>query len=260
MQFSRLSQGIAILAAASLSVGLLLTMGACRAAIGLDELSFGPSAGTGGMDGLGGGSASSSSSATSSSSGTGGTMNTGPVCGNGALETNEICDDGNTQDGDGCASNCRCAAPDGASKDMNFVFASADGKTCYVLFNGLRSFNEAQNLCQSNSMYLASVTSKAELDWIHPFIEPYNRIWIGGARGSAMFDAWTWVSGEPWLLNPCDASQYPLCDDTVNLWSQGEPNNTGGVEDCVEIYHGDAVGFNDVICSDSLVYLCERPL
>ena len=31
---------------------------------------------------------------------------TGPVCGNGIMETGEACDDGNTINGDGCSSTC----------------------------------------------------------------------------------------------------------------------------------------------------------
>jgi len=34
-----------------------------------------------------------------------------PACGNGALTKDEACDDGNTQDGDGCAANCRKVEP-----------------------------------------------------------------------------------------------------------------------------------------------------
>jgi cysteine-rich repeat protein len=30
------------------------------------------------------------------------------ICGNGVLEDDELCDDGNLQDGDGCASDCGC--------------------------------------------------------------------------------------------------------------------------------------------------------
>lgn len=259
MRFSRLSQGFGFFSAASLSAGLLLSMQACRAAIGLDELSFGPSEGAGGIGGSGGASVSSSSSASSSSGGTGGTMNAGPVCGNGILETTEACDDGNTQNGDDCASDCRCAIPEIAI-DKGIVFGSADAQSCYTLFSGIRSFAEAQDLCKSHGMYLASVRSPGELEWIHTFIEPFERIWVGAQRTDPMVNEWVWTSGEPWLIKPCDLQKYPLCDNAINLWSPGEPSNSTGDEDCVELYNGTALGLNDMACTGARVYLCEKPL
>ena len=35
-----------------------------------------------------------------------------PVCGNGIIDSGEICDDGNTLDGDSCTANCKCKDTD----------------------------------------------------------------------------------------------------------------------------------------------------
>jgi hypothetical protein len=44
---------------------------------------------------------------------------------------------------------------------------------------------------------------------------------------------------------------------TWHNWSSGEPNNSGDTEDCGEVY--DATGvWNDLPCSSSLPYVCER--
>jgi cysteine-rich repeat protein len=76
-----------------LTLGLVATMSAALVACGGDD-----------------GETSSSSSSSSSSGGNGGTGGTGggvtTDCGNGVLEGNEPCDDGNTAGGDGCDSAC----------------------------------------------------------------------------------------------------------------------------------------------------------
>lgn len=38
--------------------------------------------------------------------GGGGDVGGGSVCGDGTLDADEVCDDGNTMDGDGCSSTC----------------------------------------------------------------------------------------------------------------------------------------------------------
>jgi len=64
---------------------------------------------------LGGGSSSSGGSGSSGSSSSGGPLDDppsgGPVCGNGHLEGEEECDDGNTISGDGCSSDCEIEDP-----------------------------------------------------------------------------------------------------------------------------------------------------
>ncbi|MDD5469881.1 MAG: DUF4215 domain-containing protein, partial [Candidatus Peribacteraceae bacterium] len=47
-----------------------------------------------------------------------------PVCGNGKVETGEECDDGNTQDGDGCSSVCKKEAVEGWNLQRTFEASS----------------------------------------------------------------------------------------------------------------------------------------
>jgi cysteine-rich repeat protein len=46
------------------------------------------------------------------------------ACGDGTLDDGEVCDDGNLEDGDCCSSDCKSAAPDGAS--------CTDGNVCTI--------------------------------------------------------------------------------------------------------------------------------
>jgi cysteine-rich repeat protein len=51
-----------------------------------------------------------------------------PVCGNGIHEPGEECDDGNTDDGDGCSSNCEIEIPDCGNGVLEFGEECDDGE------------------------------------------------------------------------------------------------------------------------------------
>ena len=52
---------------------------------------------------------------------------------------------------------------------------------------------------------------------------------------------WTWVTGEPWAYED---------------WVSGEPNNDGGIEDCMELRT--STSWNDIPCDGYLrAYTCE---
>ena len=42
-------------------------------------------------------------------------------------------------------------------------------------------------------------------------------------------------------------------------WRGNEPTNSGGKEDCVEVYESDA-GWNDIVCNSGRPYVCEVPV
>ena len=56
-------------------------------------------------------------------------VNCGPVCGNGAIELGEQCDDSNTVDGDGCSSVCAVEAPAGWTCNPIY-YGAGDGCDC----------------------------------------------------------------------------------------------------------------------------------
>jgi cysteine-rich repeat protein len=63
---------------------------------------------------------------------------TDPRCGNGLLERrdNEVCDDGNTMNGDGCSSSCRLEATVTPEQEPNDTLADANALTTVVPGNG----------------------------------------------------------------------------------------------------------------------------
>ncbi|MEE2756948.1 MAG: DUF4215 domain-containing protein [Myxococcota bacterium] len=77
--------------------------------------------GTGGTGGIGG---------TGGVAGTGGSGGTEPLCGNRVIEGDELCDDGNDVEDDGCTSNCQECLPDStqcASPRLGGVLTCVDG-------------------------------------------------------------------------------------------------------------------------------------
>lgn len=236
-----------------------LWLGGCRAVTGLGDLSFDPSSdGAGGAGGtvLSSSSASSSSSSASGSSTSGSSASGGPspICGNGIVENGELCDDGNTLEDDLCASNCQCG---GDVKVGSQAFIDPDLGSCYVWFNANRAFLDAENACESHGMTLATIDGTGEMAHVQAHLNSVDFVWIGGRRFSSMSDIWTWMSGDPWVIQPCDANTAG-CDNNVILWMSGEPNNATGDEDCVEMQLKGSIGFNDASCATSRGFLCER--
>jgi Lectin C-type domain len=97
------------------------------------------------------------------------------------------------------------------------------------------TWNEANAAAQGLSCcgaagHLATIADAAENDFI--------RLNLGGVQGWIGFNdvaiegSFVWVTGEP---------------VTYTNWNSGEPNNSNGIEDCVEIY-GSHGGWNDLPC------------
>lgn len=168
-------------------------------------------------------------------------------CGDGAIGEQEACDDGNNNDNDTCTKDCQCGVKDPASDVLAFQ-RKADTQ-CYILFNNSRNFPGAQGDCENRSMVLAAISNQSELNDIAPYVN--KSVWIGGYKSSGV---WKWVSGEPWLIKPCDASTVAECDDTVDLWASGQPSGSG--EDKTTLL-GDKDQFNDEQWYEGLPYLCE---
>ncbi len=82
-----------------------------------------------------------------------------PVCGDGILETGEVCDDGNTVNGDACSSNCRCSDSDGGNNltvggSVTTIYDGISNDSCQTYNTNI--INES--ICTSYSTY-SSVNS-----------------------------------------------------------------------------------------------------
>ncbi|APR76025.1 Cell surface protein [Minicystis rosea] len=159
------------------------------------------------------------------------------ACGDGFLDTSrgEECDDGDTTDGDACASDCTlpCLSGSGASA------AKLDASTnhCYAAFSTALSSTAAESACVALGGHLASIGDAAENALVQSLL-PTQTVLIG-AMDTATEGTFTWTSGDPF---------------TYSNWSPNEPNNSGD-EDCTQLYVDGS--WNDWPCSNTAAYVCE---
>uniref|UniRef100_A0A669CM10 C-type lectin domain-containing protein n=1 Tax=Oreochromis niloticus TaxID=8128 RepID=A0A669CM10_ORENI len=101
-----------------------------------------------------------------------------------------------------------------------------------------------QSSCETLGGHLASFHSTAEYTFIrgltHTAAGSYKEAWVGGRKNETV---WMWSDG----------SQF----DFIN-WASGEPNNSGGGEDCMMINHGERDYVNDKKCNTNIPFVCVR--
>ena len=96
-----------------------------------------------------------------------------------------------------------------------------DGKTLYCVYNGNKNIK---------CVHIYTLDLKS------------FRLWLGGVE---LQGQWQWIGSGRAL--------------TYAGWYSGEPNNSGGLEECMEYYcEGDHYnGWNDQDCSNEMAFLCE---
>ncbi|CAG2211085.1 Perlucin-like protein [Mytilus edulis] len=125
---------------------------------------------------------------------------------------------------------------------------------CYYFSNNKTTWFEAERICRNMGAYLVKVTDAKENSWIKNIIitksmdffflrfecdlisykkESAQNYWMG-AQDQLKEGEWRWVSDQSKV-------QY-------SGWSNGEPNNTGGNEDCVLFYLPCSSNWNDGRC------------
>lgn len=169
----------------------------------------------------------------------------GPYCGDGKLQAGEECDDGNTVNTDRCSNTCKTICKGSETKwSVNaHCYIDAD----YTNYSD-KSWDAAQAICaQTPGGHLVTITSQAEYDFVYNSVMPgtwdaYSTQprWIG-LNDKAVEGTFAWVTGEPVL---------------ATAWNSGEPNDSGGNEDCVEMkWSGGA--WNDLDCTKTRPFICE---
>jgi hypothetical protein len=118
-----------------------------------------------------------------------------------------------------------------------------DNLHCYAFVAAPTDWSSARAACLAQSGDLASITSAVENAFVAANITATS--WLGGTD-AASEGTWLWSNG--------DAFSY-------TNWNAGEPNNSGGIENCNTIY-GAATGllglWNDADCTTMYPYVCER--
>ena len=114
--------------------------------------------------------------------------------------------------------------------------------SCYRFSDKALAWREAQFHCEALGSNLAVVTSQAEQQALASNVK--HLTWIGLYRDPKSGSRWLWV----------DESLVAYTN-----WYTGEPNDSGGAEDCVEFlftpHH--EVKWNDKNCNRPLRYVCE---
>lgn len=113
-------------------------------------------------------------------------------------------------------------------------------------WNAARTKAEAQSLYGATG-YLATITSANENAFVTARLS--NAGWMGGNDG-AVEGAWRWVTG------PENGTQFwtglsggSTVGGNYANWGTGEPNDSGGNEDCTQYLSGGTGKWNDLPCS-----------
>ncbi|XP_059846839.1 C-type lectin domain family 10 member A-like [Hypanus sabinus] len=113
-------------------------------------------------------------------------------------------------------------------------------ESCYQFSSSARSWTEAQRHCASVDAHLVVINNAEEQDFLRRTLQ--NRCWIGLSDAESEGD-WIWVDGTDY-------------SSSLTNWAEGEPNNEGYTEDCVEIF---VTGeWNDLPCNVFRYWLCEK--
>ncbi|MEY2540112.1 MAG: trimeric autotransporter adhesin [Verrucomicrobiota bacterium] len=106
--------------------------------------------------------------------------------------------------------------------------ASAGGNDHWyeVLQSPALTWPQARNFAADRGGYLAAITSSAEDQFVKSLFPEGLAAVIGGYRDDL---GWHWLTGEPF---------------TFTDWAAGEPNNAGGVENCIQFIGSDGT-WND---------------
>ena len=113
--------------------------------------------------------------------------------------------------------------------------------SCYLISSGKLDWNAAKSACEAMGSKLAMVKSQAEQQALAPKLS--QATWIGLRRNPNNKSRWMWVDGS---------------QASYTNWNTGEPNNSGGTEDCAHFVNpAGSSKWNDVRCSHQLFYVCE---
>ncbi|CAL8272641.1 unnamed protein product [Arctogadus glacialis] len=120
------------------------------------------------------------------------------------------------------------------------------GTDCYKYVSGLLPWADAELYCRSLGANLASIHNASEMNFITTLIENFDPTkgyhWIGFSD-SQKEGAWMWSDGSR---------------GDFASWSQGQPDNHHGVEDCAHIYWNPMdPAWNDEDCTYSFPSVCK---
>ncbi|XP_042348174.1 galactose-specific lectin nattectin-like [Plectropomus leopardus] len=120
------------------------------------------------------------------------------------------------------------------------------GERCYQFNNVKKTWAEAEHFCTTIGGNLASLESddvyKALREGIFRVSAAHTNTWVGG-YDSSHEGIWLWSDGRKFDFKG---------------WADGEPNNSGGGENCMEINFKGKDFVNDIKCNQKKAFLCAR--
>lgn len=111
--------------------------------------------------------------------------------------------------------------------------------SCYKLFTTKATHAEATAACRTNGAYLTSIVSQGENSFVAGLIESDTYIGLDDKDQEGVY---TWQDGSPF---------------SYSKWSSGQPNSSGGNQDCAEMLLSDRK-WNDISCEYKADYVCEK--
>ena len=126
--------------------------------------------------------------------------------------------------------------------------------TQFLVGSSAMTWNEAENYCSSQGSNLVTIVNASTYDYLKSLCRSNP---AGGATGCWIglhyeASSWSWSDGSilTFGFNP-DASPT----NGVYPWGQGEPNNAN--EDCVNLFVGQSLTWNDAPCNNLNVPICN---
>lgn len=118
------------------------------------------------------------------------------------------------------------------------------GSSEYLFCDTTVDFAEAATACEDWGGALLTIDDSAEDAWQSATSNAwYEGSWWMGLYEPGSEGGWAWISG----------STY-----SYSNWAAGEPNDSGGDEDCVINNHNYGTAWNDIDCDRSFRFVCER--
>ncbi|MED6263127.1 hypothetical protein CHARACLAT_001296 [Characodon lateralis] len=117
--------------------------------------------------------------------------------------------------------------------------------SCYFLSTTKGSWDEGRKDCRTRGADLVVINNKNEQTFLSTFAE--RHIWIG-LNDKETEGSWKWVDATP---------------ITLAFWANNQPDNglgdpEWGEENCVHIKTQESSLWNDLSCSTSLLWICEK--
>uniref|UniRef100_A0A3P9D2S8 C-type lectin domain-containing protein n=1 Tax=Maylandia zebra TaxID=106582 RepID=A0A3P9D2S8_9CICH len=112
--------------------------------------------------------------------------------------------------------------------------------SCYLLSESSGSWDAAVKDCRDRGTYLVVIDFPEEQTFLSTIINEV--VWIG-LNDKEQEGTWKWVDGTPLSLT---------------YWADHQPDGGGGKEDCVHVRKDEKKSWNDLSCSTSLKWVCEK--